>query len=119
MCCGCFFELDQRNIHRHSYCRASRCQRARRAHSQRLRRQAPRTTHSDLWPLAKGSRLQSASSESEADWNAHNPTVIGLFSMLIGSDDLEEVQTFIRRLRERGNAVIGAKPPINYESILE
>jgi hypothetical protein len=65
------------------------------------------------------SERQSASSESEADWNAQNPTVIGLFSMLIGSDDLKEIQTFIRRLRERGNAVIGAKPPINYESILE
>ena len=81
--------------------------------------QAPRTTHSDLWTVAKGSRLQSASSESEADWNAQNPTVIGLFSMLIGSDELEEIQAFIRRLRERGNAVLGAKPPINYESILE
>ena len=39
--------------------------------------------------------------------------------MLIGSDDLEEIQTFIRRLRERGNAVIGAKHPTNYESITE
>jgi hypothetical protein len=39
--------------------------------------------------------------------------------MLIGSDDLEEIQTFIRRLRERGNAVLGAKPPITYESTLE
>jgi len=65
------------------------------------------------------SERQSASSESEADWNAENPTVIGLFSMLIGSDELEEIQAFIRRLRERGNAVLGAKPPINYESILE
>ena len=65
------------------------------------------------------SERQSASSESEADWNAQNPTVIGLFSMLIGSDDLEEIQTFIRRLRERGNAFLGAKPPINYERILE
>ena len=65
------------------------------------------------------SERQSASSESEVDWNVQNPTVIGLFSMLIGSDDLEDIQTFIRRLRERGNAVIGAKPPINYESILE
>ena len=65
------------------------------------------------------SERQSASSESEADWNAQNPAVIGLFSMLIGSDELEEIQAFIRRLRERGNAVLGAKPPINYESILE
>jgi hypothetical protein len=62
---------------------------------------------------------QSASSESEVSWNAQNPTVIGLFSLLIGTDDLEEIQTFIRRLRELGNAFLVAKPPINYERILE
>jgi hypothetical protein len=118
-CCGCFFELDQRNIDRHFYCRASRYQRARRAHSQRLRRQSPRTTHSGLWPLANGRRLQPTSNSLEAGWNAQDPAVIGLCSMLTESHDLEEIQTFIRRLRERGNAILGSQAPVKYESITE
>jgi len=65
------------------------------------------------------SERQSASSKSEADWDAQHPALIGLFSILIGSDDSEEIQTFIRRLRERGNAILGAKQTLNDESLTE
>ena len=65
------------------------------------------------------SEWQSASSKSEADWDTLNPALIVLFSMHIGSDDSEEIQTFIRRLREQGNAKLGAKRPINDESLTE
>lgn len=66
-----------------------------------------------------GSRLQSRLKPTEADWNAENPTAVGLISMLTGSGDMEEIKTVIRRLYERGTNILGIKLSINYESLTE
>ena len=117
--CGSLFQVDKRNRDRQSYCRTLECQRARKAHSQRVRRQRKQDLGDDPWHPRKSSRLQSASSNSQTDWNTQDPLIVGLISMLIGSHDLKEIQACARSLRERGAAVFGPSTPIEYKSTTE
>ena len=56
---------------------------------------------------------------TEADWNAENPVVVGLISMLTGTEDLQDIRTIIGRLHQRGSNILGVKLPIDYQSLTE
>jgi len=82
----------------------------RRALAQRLRRlkaaskppSAPPTSVAD----GESRRLQGASVISEADIRAEHPVIIGLISMLIGSDDISRVEATYRQLWIQGKRII-------------
>ena len=94
--CGHHFEPDYRNRTRQAFCRRPECRRSRRAAAQRKRRsQAQR----DI-PLTR--RLK----PSEARWLRKNPLIIGLVSVLIGSTDLEQIETFCASAILRGGKIL-------------
>jgi hypothetical protein len=82
----------------------------RRMLQQRLRRHKARAKLRSPAPAPgkpEGSRgLQSPSVISEADVRAEHPVIIGLISMLIGTSDLEQIQTTYRQLWIRGTQII-------------
>src|ERR1022692_3846050 len=88
---------------------ASLVTRMRRMLQQRLRRHKARAKLRSPAPAPgkpEGSRgLQSPSVISEADVRAEHPVIIGLISMLIGTSDLEQIQTTYRQLWIRGTQI--------------
>jgi hypothetical protein len=104
--CGREFEPERRNKGRQSFCARQSCQRVRRTLGQRLRRRG-----AGPWPTAGGPasgkqegsrRLQEASVISEAAFRSEHPVIIGLISMLIGTDETERVEAAYRQLWMRG-----------------
>jgi len=77
--------------------------------AQRLRRRLARPK-SPLTQVAPddSSRLHSASVISEADIRKEHPAIIGLISMLIGSDDFSRVEATYRKLWIQGLRIVSA-----------
>jgi len=102
--CGRPFEVDGRNVQRHSHCPDVPCQRERRTLAQARRRANNKATKTRS---VAASRLQCALKPTEADMLTEQPLFIGLLSMLTGSSDLQELQAVARRLHERGRDILG------------
>ena len=103
--CNALFEADHRNAERQRFCSKPDCQRERRRREQRLRRaQALERICTELRndnPRA-ARRPQKASRVREALIDSQSPIVIGLVSMLIDSEDREEIAHALGKLWERG-----------------
>ena len=87
---------DFRNRKRQLFCALPDCQCQRRSQAQRERRSGPRKETS----LAR--RLK----PSEAAWLKKHPLIIGLISVLVGSTDLNEIETFCAAASERGRRIL-------------
>ena len=94
--CGEPFTPDFRNRKLQVYCGQPDCQRQRRSQAQRERRRSPRKEA----PLTR--RLK----PSEAAWLKKHPLIIGLISVLMGSTDLNEIETFCAAASERGRRIL-------------
>ena len=94
--CGKHFEPDYRNRAQQAFCQRPECRRSRRAAAQRKRRRQAQTDD----PLTR--RLK----PSEALWLRKNPLIIGLVSVLIGSTDLEQIETFCASAILRGRKIL-------------
>jgi hypothetical protein len=90
------FTADARNQKRQSFCDRPECQRIRRTEAQRRRRDRSRKSDS-LTRLLK---------PSEAAWLRRNPFVVGLISVLIGSSDRTEIETYYAALIQRGTKIL-------------
>ena len=104
--CGREFEPEHRNKGRQSFCSRQSCQRVRRTLGQRLRRRGAGSGSTVGGPASgqqEGSRrLQEASVISEAAFRSEHPVIIGLISMLIGTDETDRVEAAYRQLWMRG-----------------
>jgi len=103
------FEVDARNSERQRFCSKPECQRERRRREQRLRRAtALDRLCADLLnddPRA-ARRLQVASQIPEALIESQSPILIGLISMLIDSNDREEISKTLHKLWQRGVQIL-------------
>ena len=104
--CGREFEPEHRNKGRQAFCSRRSCQLVRRTLSQRLRRRGMGSVPTADRPVSgkqEGSRqLQEASVISEAAFRSEHPVIIGLISMLIGTDETDRVEAAYRQLWMRG-----------------
>ena len=97
------FDKDPRTVSRQTFCPRAECQRERRRRSQKLRRLRQRRSEDRRSSGGINfSRLQCEMKPIEADSMLEDPFVQGLISMLIGTNDLDEVKNAIRRLIEHG-----------------
>src|SRR6266403_2095957 len=94
--CGKSFTPDFRNRKRQVFCGLAECQRQRRNQAQRERRRIPRK---------EGLRTRRLK-PSEAAWLKKHPLIIGLISVLMGSTDLNEIETFCAAASERGRRIL-------------
>ena len=103
------FEADPRTEERQAYCSSSGCQRERRRRSQRHRRIEKSSFHQPRRETPGGgensSRLHGASRLIEADTITEDPLILGLMSMLCGTDNLDELQAMMMRLKIRGQKI--------------
>ena len=116
--CSVLFAVDPRNSERQRFCSSSDCQRERRRREQRLRRATvlERLCVELLNDDAKSLReLQAASRIPEALIDTQSPILIGLVSMLIDSEDREEISKALRRLGERGIQILN--PPFGEKQL--
>ena len=90
------FIADPRNDQRQSFCARPECQRLRRTEAQRERRDRSR----------KGGGLTRRLKPSEAAWLRENPFVVGLISVLIGSSNRGEIETYYATLIQRGRKIL-------------
>ena len=104
--CGQEFEPEHRNKGRQSFCSRQSCQRVRRTLGQRLRRRGAGSGSTVGGPASgqqEGSRrLQEASVISEAAFRSEHPVIIGLISMLIGTDEPDRVEAAYQRFWMQG-----------------
>jgi len=94
--CGKHFEPDYRNHANQAFCKWPECQGSRRAEAQRKRRALAKKVNS----------LTRRLKPSEALWLRKNPLIIGLVSVLIGSTDLQEIETFCASAILRGKKIV-------------
>ena len=107
--CSVLFAVKPRNSDRQRFCYGSDCQRERRRREQRLRRATvlERLCVELLNDDAKSLReLQAASRIPEAIIDTQSPILIGLVSMLIDSEDREEISKALRKLWQRGVEIL-------------
>lgn len=112
--CSVLFEADHRNAERQRFCPKPGCQRERRRQEQRSRRATDleRICAALRSDNPKGARrLQKASRVPEALIDSQSPIVIGLISMLIDSEDREEISNALQKLWEKGWNIL--HPPFN------
>lgn len=107
--CSALFAVDHRNSERHRFCSNPDCQRERRRREQRGRRTAAleclcAELLTDDPKTIKG--LQKASPISEASIDAQSPILIGLISMLIDSQDRDEISRVLQKLWQRGFQIL-------------
>jgi hypothetical protein len=104
--CGREFEPEHRNKGRQAFCARQGCQRVRRTLGQRLRRRGAGPGPTAGGPASDKQegprRLQEASVISEAAFRSEHPVIIGLISMLIGTDEADRVEAAYRQLWMRG-----------------
>ena len=116
--CSVLFSVDPRNSERQRFCSNADCQRERRRREQRLRRATAlerlcaELLNHDPKPVRK---LQAASRIPEALIDTQSPILIGLISMLIDSEDREEISKALRRLGERGIQILN--PPFGEKQL--
>jgi hypothetical protein len=107
------FKADLRAERQQRYCTMIECQRERRRRSQRLRRAAKSSLNSQNSKIKGGgnkfSQLQSASRQFEAPLISEDPFIVGLMAMLCGTDYLDDLETTMRSLRERGQKILKQK----------
>jgi hypothetical protein len=108
--CGKPFEPDYRTQANQAFCPRPECRRSRRAQAQRKRRNQARQDES----------LTRRLKPSEARWLRKNPMIIGLVSVLIGSTDLQQIETFCAAAILRGTKILDrtlaeteSKPVVN------
>ena len=116
--CGRPFAPDVRNTKTQAYCTKPDCQRQRRTLAQRLRRHLVRPNAPPTRDAPDDARrLHAASVFSEADIRDEHPVIIGLISMLIGSDDFSSVEATYRKLWIQGLRIVsddrGPQMPIS------
>ena len=118
--CNTLYATDSRNSERQRFCSSPDCQRERRRREQRLRRTK---VLERLWlELLKDDPkprrgLQKASLLPEASIDTQSPILIGLISMLIDSEDREEIAKVLRRLWRRGVEILNpqlSQRPLKY-----
>ena len=107
--CNVLFAADPRNSERQRFCSNGDCQRERRRREQRTRKAAAlerlcAELLSDDPTSVRG--LQAASRIPEALIDTQSPVLIGLISMLIDSEDREEISKALRRLWQRGAEIL-------------
>src|SRR5258708_1287595 len=101
--------VDPRNSERQRFCSNADCQREPRRREQRLRRATAlerlcaELLNDDPKPVRE---LQAASRIPEALIDTQSPILIGLISMLIDSEDREEISKALRRLWQRGLEIL-------------
>ena len=104
--CGKIFTPDRRNGQKQTFCAKQQCQQRRRTLRQKLRRHHAALPGASAVPQPTAqtalSGPQKASVLSKVDFGSENPVIIGLISMLIGSDDIDEVEAAYRRFKMRG-----------------
>ena len=103
LACKQLFDKDSRTVSRQTFCSRAECQRERRRRSQKLRRLRQGRSEDRL--SSRGinfNRLQCEMKPIEAKSTLEDPFVQGLISMLIGTNDLDEVKNAIRRLIKHG-----------------
>ena len=104
------FEADRRVDDRQAYCSRPACQLERRRRSQRRLRATKLSLNQPSDEILIGgensSRLQAASSLLEAQRITEDPFTLGLMSMLCDTEDLNELQAMIRRLKKRGMGIV-------------
>ena len=107
------FEKDSRTMSRQTFCSRTECQRERRRRSQKLRRLKQRGPVQSEDRQSSGginfNGLQCDMKPIEAESILEDPFVQGLISMLIGTSDLNEVKSTIRRLIEHGQKLKSGK----------
>ena len=97
------FDKDPRTVSRQTFCSRTECQRERRRRSQKLRRLRQGRSEDQLSSGGINfNRLQCEMKPIEAESILEDSFVQGLISMLMGTNDLDEVKNAIRRLIERG-----------------
>ena len=97
------FDKDPRTVSRQTFCPRAECQRERRRRSQKLRRLRQGRSEDRLSSGGINfNRLQCEMKPIEAKSTLEDPFVQGLISMLIGTNDLDEVKNAIRRLIKHG-----------------
>lgn len=110
--CSILFAVDPRNSERQRFCSNADCQRERRRPEQRVRRATAlgrlcaELLNDDPTPVRK---LHAASRIPEALIDTQSPILIGLISMLIDSEDRDEISKALRRLWQRGAEILN--PP--------
>ena len=104
--CGQEFEPEHRNKGRQSFCARQGCQRSRRTLGQRLRRRGAPPSPTAGVPASgmqeASRRLQEASVISEPGFRSEHPVIIGLISMLIGTDEPDRVEAAYQRFWMQG-----------------
>jgi hypothetical protein len=107
--CSVLFAVDLRNSERQRFCSNADCQRERRRREQRVRRASAlerlcaELQNDDPRPVR---RLHAASRIPEALIDTQSPIVIGLISILIDSEDRDEISKALRRLWQRGAEIL-------------
>ena len=104
------FEADRRVGGRQAYCSKPACQLERRRRSQRRLRATKSSLNQPSDEILIGgenfSRLRGASSLVEAQRIAEDPFTLGLMSMICDTEDLNELQAMIMRLKKRGMEIV-------------
>jgi len=98
--CGKSFSPDYRNQKEQAFCPRAECRRIRRAEAQRKRRER----------ASRGEHLTRRLKPSEAAWLRKNPLIIGLVSVLIGSTDWQEIESFCAAAILRGTKILQGGP---------
>ncbi len=107
--CGKPFHPDYRNAATQAFCPQPECRRARRAKSQRHRRDRAR----------QGNSITRQLKPSEALWLHKNPMIIGLISVLIGSTDIQDIEAFCAAASLRGRKIVDGTLVDAAENLLE
>ena len=107
--CSTLFAVEPRNSERQRFCPKPDCQQERRREAQRLRRATvlERLCSALLKDDPMAARgPQAASRIPEGLIDSQSPVLIGLISMLIDSEDREEISIALQKLWQRGLQIL-------------